>query len=591
MRKGLTVTLMATLVAMLAVNAMAEAPTIGGIPDVVVGGDAGATPPLEFVFPDALALDGYVNDDTSPSEEILWSYTTADPGNARYAFNGVDAVDLGSDNPNAPGAKQIDTNDNDPSQLDNDPRTATVRDAVLSPIGGDTTDPGATGIVASEVVTLIASDGSTYTMKEIIVYTDNGGEDRLSPQAEIVLPKIDLTQTPAGDAGFDQTTPIGAVTYSTANGACITVPATGANLGSFLTDPNFIDLTARSVYQIRCEVATDQSGDGQVPFWDVVIANLYQNHPVTGAPLNGPNSYGGDYLFLDADGGANAAEDSVGKTATRGRRVFEIWYAPPQVDVASWNDTSTGAFSATNNPIVDFSIEFRVLDVDGGHQPATNPDLGTVCLQSIEVFKHDFDQLMANVTGTVYDVSNITASTHNVNFLITGSTTVSFSGGNVTVSPTASPGWEVEVVSVNPGDGVADPVTGTGVPDDYPIDWVDDTLFAVQVTASAPNALGESDPPDALRLGIDTITNELFGLGYVTPTLDQIGSIKNGQQNTFYTFAYGHSRSLSPVAADVSLRPRIDLLNAPTFKAYAEAENRGGITFHAVKVDTVDKPN
>lgn len=596
MRKGLTVTLLATFVAILAVNAMAEAPTIGAIPDVVVGGDAGVTPPLEFVFPDALDLDRYVNDDTSPSAEIIWSFTYGNPSDLaapRYVLNLVDPLDLGSDDPNAPGDNQVDTTDNDTAQLDNDPRTVTVRDQIFSPLGGTGVAPSGTGIVASQVVTLIASDGSTYTMKEIIVYSDNGGEDRLSPEADIVVPLIDFTSQPATNAGYPPTTPIGSVTYSETDGACITVPASGANLGSFKATPgNAIDLTAESVYQIRLAVTTDQSGDGQVPFWDVVCSNFFENHPVAGTPLNGPNNYGGDYLFLDADGGANAASNSRDSgAAARGRSVFEIWFAPPQVGIDAWSSTSTGGFTPTNAEINDFTIEFRVLDVDGGHQPASNPDLGSVCMDSIEVLKHDLDQLLAGADPTpAYDVSTISAATHTAANLIAGSTTVVFAGGNVTLTPTANPGWAVEVVSVNPGDGVADPVTGVGVADDYPIPWEDDTLFAVSVTASAPNALGEADPPDSLRFGLDTITNELFGLGFVTPTLDGIASVKQGESRTYYTFVYGHSASLSPVAADVSLRPRIDLLCAPTFKANANADNLGGITIEAVKVDKLTKP-
>jgi hypothetical protein len=595
MRKGLTLTLFATFVAILAVNAMAEAPTIGAIPDVVVGGDVDATAPLEFVFPDALDLDRYVSDDTSASADIIWSYTysvPADLADPRYLLNGVNPLDLGSDDPNAPGDNRLDTNDDDDGQVDDNPRTITFRDQIFSPLEGvgDQT-PLEAGIVASKVVTLIASDGSTYSMKEIIVYSDNEGENRLSPSEDIVLPLIDFSSITATAAGYPSTPLIGTVTYSEVDGACITVPASGANLGSFRATPdNAINLTANSVYQIRLTVSTDQSGDGQVPFWDVVIANFFETHPVTGAPLNGPNNYGGDYLFLDADGGANAVADSraVGGP-TRGRSLFEVWYAPPQVNIDGWNSTSTGGFSPANAEVNDFTIEFRVLDVDAGHQPASNPDLGAVCMDTLEIVKHDFDTLMTGASS-VYDVSTITAATHTAAGLIPGSTTIVFSGGNVTMTPTANPGWEVEVVSVNPGDGIADPVTGIGVADDYPITWEDDTLYAVSVTASAPTQLGEDDPPDSLRFGLDTITNELFGLGFVTPTLDGIASTKLGESRTYYTFVYGHSASLSPVAADISLRPRIDLLCAPTFKANAEADNLGGFTVEAVKVDKLIKP-
>jgi hypothetical protein len=267
------------------------------------------------------------------------------------------------------------------------------------------------------------------------------------------------------------------------------------------------------------------------------------------------------------------------------------------VDIDGWNSTDTGGFSPTNAEVNDFRIEFRVLDAPGGHQPASNLDLGTVCMDNLEVFSFDFDALMAGADPTpVYDVSTITdgsggSGTHTASFLIPGSTTINFAAGNVTLTPTANPGWEVEVVSLMPGDGNNDPVTGVGVADDYPIDWEDDTLYVVSLTARAPTALGEADPPDAMRFGMDTITNELFGLGFVTPTLDAIATPKQTESRTYHTFVYGHSRSLSGVPADVSLRPRVDLLCAPTFKGNANADNLGGITFEAIKVEKLDKPN
>jgi hypothetical protein len=165
--------------AILGVQAMAMAPVIGDIPSPIIGDEGIATPANIFVYPDAIDLDRYVSDDTTPSNEIKWSYD----GTGNYLLNGVDPIDTGD--PNNPGANQIDTQDLDPDQVDNDPRTVTFRNANLTPIGQSPgNDPGFTGVGADEIITLFASDCTTYSMKEIFVYTDAGGNDRLSGVAE-----------------------------------------------------------------------------------------------------------------------------------------------------------------------------------------------------------------------------------------------------------------------------------------------------------------------------------------------------------------------------------------------------------------------
>jgi len=182
MRKGLTVTLMSVSIVMMGAGAMAMAPVIGEIPSPIVGDAESVTPANLFVYPDAFNLANYVHDDATASGDIKWSFEIV--GAAKYNINGVQPMNTGGgDDPINPGAKQINNQvlggEENP---DGNAASITIRNVNLSPIGGPNTDPGASGIVASEtqLVTLYASDGTTYSMKSVFFYTDNDGADRLS---------------------------------------------------------------------------------------------------------------------------------------------------------------------------------------------------------------------------------------------------------------------------------------------------------------------------------------------------------------------------------------------------------------------------
>ena len=86
-------------------QALAMVPVISDIPSPIVSNDD-VTGPNEFVYPDAIYLNNFVSDDTSPTAKILWSYETSD---RKYLLNGIDPIN--STDPSGiefnPGAKTI----------------------------------------------------------------------------------------------------------------------------------------------------------------------------------------------------------------------------------------------------------------------------------------------------------------------------------------------------------------------------------------------------------------------------------------------------------------------------------------------------
>jgi hypothetical protein len=366
MSKGLQLTLVTVAVVLMGMSAMATAPVIDDIPSPIVGGGELTTPPNTFVYPNALNLNSYVQDDGGDAN-IVWSYEVT--GTQIYSINGNDPIDSGSEDPTDPTGKDLNTVRNGEEDPDSNPITITIRNVNLSPIGGPNTDPGDTaGIISSEtqVVTLYASDGSTYSQTEIMVYTDNEGEDRLSgePTGGIPVIELDFTNNANGFTSMAVGT-VGATATLEGNGICIEVAAGGNNLGTWTSPWAFIDLAANSVYHIRADVNGTQTTAGLVPLWDVIIQN-FDN--LTGA--NGAYAYFADYYFLDNEGGAYAVGPATGISRV------DMYFAPLPAKLASWNDESAGAFTATNDAMNDMQMIFRVLDADESAQYGGELDVG-----------------------------------------------------------------------------------------------------------------------------------------------------------------------------------------------------------------------
>jgi hypothetical protein len=579
MRKGLKVTLMTVAIAMMGFNAMSMAPVISDMPDMIVGDEASATDPNLFVYPDAIDLDNYVTDDTTADGSIVWSYTKATlPG--RYRINGVDPIDLGSENANAPGAKRIDNQVvNSEVNPDANTRTITVRDHTLSPLpSGPNTDPGTVGIVASEVITFIASDGTTYSLDQggansVVVYTDNDGVDRLSPGGLQSTPVTAISFT-AGTQGWLSAIDFaigGGVTPSQngTTGLCIDVTAAGVNQGTWRSSDapyNFIPLVANAVYRVRLNASTTSSLGG-TPLWTFV----YEQQATCS---------GGEYLFLDNEGGENAPSPI-------GRSTFDLWITPPPVSTTAWNNTTNGPFAAANAGQRDYRLIFKVLDVENvGYGGET--DAGAVCVRDIDVVRYAIGDLSGAATATPLDVTSVTDALSGGNSQVDGllGTNVTFNGGVATVSSSGNTWQSVEVALFRPGDKTVTLPPGSAADsgDNWPVTWEDNTLYQITFNLSAPDANSETNPPDILVVGADTPTNEVLSTNYITTRFALSGMPKQGTPQAFTSFHFGHSLSGTAAPFGKLLRPKLQVICRTDF---TDSNNTGSFNVHSYSVKKI----
>jgi parallel beta-helix repeat protein len=387
-----------------------------------------------------------------------------------------------------------------------------------------------------------------------------------------------------GAGGFASFVNFGSVTpiQNPGMGICLEVPALGNNMGNWASPAQIISLVADSVWRIRVTVTSDQVVAGKVPLWDVVIDNWTP-------ALNGPNGYGGDYIFLDNVGGANAA-GSVGRTN------FEVWFTPPAVATAQWNNASTAGapFHPDSDPYNDMRMIFRVMDVDDAGINA-QIDEGRICMTDLTIDRYN---LSAMTAGTlVYDAREITNAATGGNFSVfddIGGTVVEFMSGAAKVSPVnPSVGWTNSTIRFEPGDQSADVSIGQGVADNWPIPWEADTLYQVIALWRAESASDEPYPPDMLRLGMDSPQNELAGMCFVTPALGLAGMPKynGGTPQQYMAFFYSHSASRTTTPNCVALRPRLDILNAANLTLGGVTVNKCPLRLNDVWVHKATFPN
>jgi len=579
MRKGLTLTLMTVVAIAMAGTASAMAPVIGDIPDIIVGDEASVTAPNLFVYPDAIDLDKYVTDADDPIANIRWSYEVV--GTQLYSINGVAPL-VPADDPVSPGAKAIDQSDTDAAKVDTNAKTITVRDIALSPIAG----PNASDPITnhSQMVTFWASDGEDAASHTIIIWTENDQPDHLSPDIIIggdLIYSKDFTGGGAPDwtwqAGPGTTT---SSTPSGQTGICIGVPKNGVNIGQWNQTANFIDLTPNAVFELRATMDSTQTTLESVPLFDFVYDNFTN-------PATSPNAYAGDYLFLGNEGGANAP-------GSGGRTEYRVFFTPMPILTTQFTNATTGAFTATNAPLNDMRVYFRIIDADGAGYNAEN-DQGVICMENVEIWKYDMADEQ-NVGTAEYDVQNITPSTH-YGLAPGGGTTFDFntSPGDVIIRPTDAAGWNDEgIMIVQPGDNVLNVVTGVGVLDDFPVAWDSDELFKVTIFLSGSNAAADTNPPDAVRMGADGPTTELLCANNVTPNFSTIGTPKQdstvGGPQPYVCYFYTHNETRSGLPNSHQIRPRFDLINVAALSANGFARNAGGVIMRSMTMRQVEFP-
>jgi len=603
MRKGLTQALMAVAVVIMAAKVMAMAPIIGDIPSPIVGDAEDATPGNTFVYPDAIDLTAYVTDQNpgnpptvNDPANIMWSYEILDQTD-RYRINNRDQLAPADDPSNPPALKRIDgpgSADDDPAGTNDAASKITIRNIGLSPIGGPNVDPGTAGNLPSEIqaVTLYAGDGTTFSWKSVLFYTDNGGADQLSG-AEVVGVEVynqSFTNTVA-NWGY---VPGGQATSSydaQAGALCINTPAAGENLAQWSSSYGVLPLVKNAVYRIRAGINTTQANPALVPFWDMIVNSfLWPNASAPGGAVGGLNLYGGNYMFLANTGNASAAVS--GQTTD-----FINWYTPAAMLTTQWNDEAEGTFpngpgpwAPSNAANKDAGIEFRILDVASNTGTNSAQANGSMCLTQLTIDRFDYNDL--TVVGNRLNQSTITqgglqgvsSGGGNTRGWALVNATVSFANNAVTVTPTASGDM---LTLIEPGDYNFDLVTGNSVTDNYPVAMAKQTLYRITIDMSAPTAQAANTPPDIIFMGADTPTNELINLSYVTVQAWHHAMPKEGTPQTYVAFFYSNNGTAdSNPAWFKQFRWRAMIGSNAGLGGGGEA-NTGAITIHNAMVDEV----
>lgn len=583
MRKGLIVTLATVAIAMMGFHAMSMAPTIDDIPDIIVGDLEGSTSANVFVFPEALDLNSLATDDSSTPGQIIWSFAGAA---GRYTINGVEGLNLATTDPATPGSGHIGQVLQGETDGDSNARTVTVRDTTLSPfpaVDQYWPEPVTTGVLASEVITLFASDGTSFSSKDLIVYTANEEEDATSGSAFTeVIPTIDFGSSDStfGWAYKQELDPLTETFGIAAGGLCLQAPAGSAGdvgyIGHWATDYGFIDLGQNQVYRVRVTVTSDVTADLVSPLWSMLFSNISEDY------LTGQNAYTSEFLNLGNEGSASAATQPG---ASFGRTSFSFYFAPVCVQTAQWNDASTGAFISANDAGNDVNVTFRMLDA-GDHIVAENR-LGTLCLEDLEVQSVNIGKV--DRLSVPYEVTTLTDgdSGGNVTVKDFGDTTTTFPSGDALIVP-ADGDWDVEVATLKPGDSDdnPDPTSGDDITDNYVVDWNAEELLMIEASISAPDAAAATNPPDILKLRVDTPTSEWFCDSLVTPNMDRAGTPKTTAA-TYTMFFYTHSGTASALTGYDALRPLVEVVCHTALSAQGLTDNVGGVKVHSLKVSKV----
>jgi len=585
MKKGLTITLLTVAFAVLGFQAMAIAPTISDIQSPIVG-NADVTAPNTFVYPDAINLDSIVSDDTSPTAKILWSYEEV---GTKYKLNGIDPIN-GTDAPGIeynPGAKNIAASvAAGELNLDSNPRTITIRNSDLSPLGGATTTPAATGIVAAQTgtITLTASDGSSFSQKDLVIYTDNGGLDRISGQSTtggtvVYNPNVKDGST---KGGFTYSYFAGSVTASNSSttGICMETAALGDNESFWVGTAFAMPLAKNSVYDIALKMTSSNVATGHTPFWDMAL----DNNDNAG---DGLNLYGADCYFMDNENGANSAIAAV--------KTFHLVWTPLAAATDQWN--GAGAFTAADNVFTaahaakkDGRFIFRTMDIvgNGNNGVKASVQFGTICVQDLSVTKYDLSGVKLVSNGYTASTFVTSGSGQNCAYaeLAPGATTVTTGAGGMTIAPTTA-GKGTLYTTFYPGDATNDPGNPAGQADNYPVVCAANTIYRITYSIAAVDANSAANPPDAFYIAADTPTNEVIYNSFVTNNLGGCAMPKTGAAQSYVAFYHSNFGTASAIGAPWQrMRPYFTMANLPSL-GFQGDDNSGSVTISSIKVDAV----
>jgi len=494
MKKGFIVALMTVSIASAMVSgSYASAPVIRDLPDIIIGDEATglATSAQTFVFPDALDLRAYfTSDNDSTSVSVKWSYLdTAD----EISINGVPSVTSDPINPSA--GDRITTNDTDSAQVDGDPFTITFRNKYFSPDGGpndlhslpEFSDPlTSVSVLATNELTLFASDGATYTAKPLTVYTVNNTSDGLSGGLTFTLENNpDFSGGSANSWTGTLLTAGGSFAARSGvggSGLCMDTNANPAtnSFTQWKSPLQYVDLKDNTLYRVRFSMNTSQATPGNIPFWRLGYINL------NGL---GQQNYGGQRFFLSASGGAS------GIGTPNGRTDFETWIAPNPMSTPQWRDPSTGAFAPAYAGSENFQFDFTLFDNNTNIN--TQVRVGTVCLSSMTVESTPATSLLGSGT-TVYSTP-ISSSAHVLTSLGAGDT-------GAFVGNTAEMDLAIDAPGATGGEALAPGPLATNTTA-YPILWEGDVLYGLEadLRLKVPNT---GDPVQLITLVMSVPSNE-----------------------------------------------------------------------------------
>jgi len=596
---------MAVAVVIMAGKIMAMAPTIDDIPSPIVGDKEDTTPGNTFVFPDAIDLSAFGNDvdanNVDDSASLMWSYEIIGQ-TAKYRINGRDQLSGTDDPANPPASKRIDgpgSADDDPAGTNDPASKITIRNINLSPIGGPNQNPTQTGILASETqaVTIYAGDGTTFALQSVLFYTDNEGNDRLSPPQGVNVYDQTFTNT-VGKFAYSQIGTQGnnaTSSYDAQSGAlCINTVAAGENLGLWTGPYGVLPLVKNKVYKIRAAINTNQTTPGLVPFWDLIINSYVWDDPTAAnRAVKGLNLYGGNYMFLANTGNANAA---VGGQTTD----FINWWCPMPLLTAQWNDETEGAFPNGPGPFApsqtgakDASLEFRILDSALNTGTNSAQATGMLCLTQLSIDSFDYSQIQEGANKVNFQTITqgglqpagqpaVSGSGNTRATVLVGANAV-FANGAVTITPTQNTGLTL----VEPGDYNFDLVSGNSVVDNYPAAMTPQTLYRIQVGMSAPSTNDQNAPPDIIFLGADTPTNELINLNYVTCNAWHHAMPKTGIPQTYTAFFFSNNGTASSNQTWFKQFRWRMMIGSNADLGGGGEPNTGAVTIHSAKVDEV----
>lgn len=607
MRKGLT-TLLTVAIAIFGSQAMAMAPIIGDIPSPIVGGSTGVSQTTKFVYPDAFDLNLLVSDDqTTPTSLLKWTYEQV---GSTYLINGIKSIVSSATDPitigdsatinraaaRGYGFTASSGTQETPTVATTPMNRVTIRNDRLAPLNrsGYVTPSPSVGFQDIVPITFWCSDGNAATSSTVLFYTDNyaNGFNRLSQTTKswtFENKEVFFNKCWAVSEGF-----YGACTTHTwpasGTGVCFEVAKTGNNWGSVASPLGFLTLSPNTLYRVRAKMNCSQVAPGHTPFWDMVVENNYD-----AVLKKGLNLYSMDQIFLDNVGGANSVVSSTNGTD------LTMYFAPSAVSTPQLNDAKAGLFSTTYSANKDARVRFRVLDVDSNTALLNDQKYGAICLQQIQI---DSIPISKITTTPIYTISSFKRNTDTTNTSLNNTEvsgyvgpSIVFNSGTLTITPNGS-GTSSELITITPANdtdkagGVAPVFTApyTNMSDEWPIPWVANRVYELDVTLVAPTSNDQSHPWDAMWMGFDCPTNEVNCETVIT-SVKAIASPRTSASVYKMWYCAQNETAMSNAAFHV-LRWRIRFGNNTSlnFPSASDTTNVGAVRLTNLKVSTVTFP-